>query len=153
MFGWFKKSNNKDNDLYSKYKPSESFMERVRKREKNEKERLEKWRLELKNQKMSTYNSNISNSSMWVTNHGGIYNGNITLDNNTETRLRVDGKLEVGGRDVMKELDEMREAMLLLTRDLKLEEQYPELKQAYDDYMELYRGIKIADKFAKTGDT
>lgn len=57
------------------------------------------------------------------------------------------------GRDIFEELDELREAVLLLTRDLKLEEQYPELKQAYDDYMELYRSIKIADKLAKTGDT
>lgn len=57
------------------------------------------------------------------------------------------------GRNILEELDELREAVLLLTRDLKLEEQYPELKQAYDDYMELYRSIKIADKLAKTGDT
>lgn len=57
------------------------------------------------------------------------------------------------GRGILEELDELREAVLLLTRDLKLEEQYPELKQAYDDYMELYRSIKIADKLAKTGDT
>lgn len=56
-------------------------------------------------------------------------------------------------KDILEELDELREAVLLLTRDLKLEEQYPELKQAYDDYMELYRSIKIADKLAKTGDT
>lgn len=57
------------------------------------------------------------------------------------------------GRDIFEELDELREAVLLLTRDLKLEEQYPELKQAYDDYMKFYRSIKIADKLAKTGDT
>jgi hypothetical protein len=55
------------------------------------------------------------------------------------------------GRSILEELDELREAVLLLTRDLKLEKQYPELKQAYDDYMELYRSIKIADKLAKTG--
>ena len=61
--------------------------------------------------------------------------------------------LTIKNRDILEELDELREAMLLLTRDLKLEEQYPELKQAYDDYMELYRSIKIADKLAKTGDT
>ena len=68
-------------------------------------------------------------------------------------RLQVDGTIEAQGRDILKELDELRESMLLLTRDLKLEEQYPELKQAYDDYMELYRSIKIADKLAKTGNT
>lgn len=61
--------------------------------------------------------------------------------------------LTIRNRDILEELDELREAVLLLTRDLKLEEQYPELKQAYDDYMELYRSIKIADKLAKTGDT
>jgi hypothetical protein len=36
--------------------------------------------------------------------------------------------------------------MLLLPRDQKLENKYPELKEAYDAYNELYRGIMIADK-------
>ena len=36
--------------------------------------------------------------------------------------------------------------MLLLPRDQKLEDKYPELKEAYDAYQELYREILIADK-------
>jgi hypothetical protein len=58
----------------------------------------------------------------------------------------------VQGRDILKELDEMRDALLLLKHDVNLEEKYPELKQAYDDYMELYRGLQVAEKFYQTGE-
>ena len=82
-----------------------------------------------------------------------ISDSKITIDGGANGSMRVDVPLIVNGRDVIKELDELREAVLLVTRDLNLEEQYPELKQAYDDYMKFYRSIKIADKLAKTGDT
>jgi hypothetical protein len=60
----------------------------------------------------------------------------------TDTTLHVDGKLEVQGRDVMKELDEMRDALLLLKRDVDMEEKYPklrELKDAYEAQLEKYK--------------
>jgi len=60
----------------------------------------------------------------------------------TDTTLHVDGKLEVQGRDVLKELDEMRDAMLLLKRDVDMESKYPklkELKDAYEAQLEKYK--------------
>jgi hypothetical protein len=68
---------------------------------------------------------------------------NITIaDHTTDTTLKVDGKLEVQGRDILKELDEMRDALLLLKRDVDMEAKYPklkELKDAYEAQLEKYK--------------
>lgn len=48
--------------------------------------------------------------------------------------MRVDVPLVVDGRDVMKELDEMRDALLLLKRDVDMESKYPRLKEIKDEY-------------------
>jgi hypothetical protein len=56
--------------------------------------------------------------------------------------MHIDGKLEVQGRDVLKELDEMRDAMLLLKRDVDMESKYPklkDLKDAYEAQLEKYK--------------
>ena len=54
--------------------------------------------------------------------------------------------LIVKNRNILNELDKLHQAMLLLPRDQNLEDKYPELKEAYDAYQELYREILIADK-------
>ena len=84
--------------------------------------------------------------------NGSIFSGSIS--NNTfgditftdhvtnDHALRVDGTLEVNGRDVMKELNEMRDALLLLKRDVDMESKYPklrELKDAYEAQLEKYK--------------
>ena len=45
-----------------------------------------------------------------------------------------DGTLEVQGRDVLAELDEMRDALLLIKRDVDMEAKYPKLKELKDEY-------------------
>jgi len=60
----------------------------------------------------------------------------------TDTTLKVDGTLEVNGRHVMREIDEMRDALLLLKRDVDMEAKYPklkELKDAYEAQLEKYK--------------
>jgi hypothetical protein len=42
--------------------------------------------------------------------------------------------LLVGERNVMQEIDELRDAVLLLKREVKMEEKYPELKRLKDEY-------------------
>ena len=69
--------------------------------------------------------------------------GNILSD---ENKVEISTDLIVQGRDILFELDNLHKSMLLLPRDQKLENKYPELKEAYDAYNELYRGIMIADK-------
>lgn len=62
-------------------------------------------------------------------------NSAIKIDGNPTTgSMMVNVPLLVNGRDVMKELDEMRDALLLLKRDVKMEEKYPLLKDLKDQY-------------------
>jgi hypothetical protein len=58
----------------------------------------------------------------------------ITIADNTKTTLKVDGTIEVQGRDLLKELDEMRDALLLLKRDVDMESKYPRLRELKDEY-------------------
>ena len=63
-----------------------------------------------------------------------IADAKITIDGGANGSMRVDVPLIVNGRDVMKELDEMRDAMLLLRRDVDMEAKYPRLKEIKDEY-------------------
>ncbi len=58
----------------------------------------------------------------------------ITIDGGINGSMRVDVPLIVNGRDVMKELDEMRDVLLLLKRDVDMEAKYPKLKELKDQY-------------------
>ena len=74
--------------------------------------------------------------------------GSIIQANDESVVMETD--LVVRNRNILNELDNLHQAMLLLPRDQKLEEKYPELKEAYDAYQELYKGILIADKMSNT---
>tara|TARA_R110000851_G_scaffold274462_4_gene427070 strand:+ start:469 stop:828 length:360 start_codon:yes stop_codon:yes gene_type:complete len=75
--------------------------------------------------------SGVTNSA-WST---GISTANITaVDTNWQLRDDTNASLQVNGRDVMKEIDELRDAVLLLTRAVDMEEKYPELKRLKDEY-------------------
>jgi hypothetical protein len=62
--------------------------------------------------------------------------GNITIrhDVNIASKMQIDIPLVVQGRDVMKELDELRDSMLLLKRHVDMEAKYPKLKELKDAY-------------------
>ena len=72
-----------------------------------------------------------------------IYGGSIVTDQDS---VMLSKNLVVKDRNILNELDKLHQAMLLLPRDQKLEDKYPELKEAYDAYQELYREFLIADK-------
>jgi hypothetical protein len=80
---------------------------------------------------------------------GTIYNTGsprITLSGDSNSgSVRVDVPLIVNGRDVMKELDEMRDSLLLLKRDVNMEEKYPRLKQLKDEYERALEKYKTFD--------
>ena len=69
----------------------------------------------------------------------------ITITESTfpvEHTLTVEGRAIIQGRDMLKELDEMRDALLLLKRDVDMEAKYPklkELKDAYEEQLEKYK--------------
>jgi len=59
-----------------------------------------------------------------------------------EHTLKVEGRAIVQDRDILQELDEMRDALLLLKRDVDMESKYPrlkELKDAYEKQLEKYK--------------
>mgnify|MGYP007071592849 CR=1 FL=1 len=65
----------------------------------------------------------------------------VVIDGNNN-KVSINARLVVQNRDIMKELDEMRDALLLLRRDVDMESRYPrlrELKDAYEQEMEKYR--------------
>lgn len=80
-------------------------------------------------------------------NHNTYTRGHIVSD---DEKVTISTDLVVQGRDILNELDNLHKSMLLLPRDQKLENKYPELKEAYDAYQELYREILIADKMRET---
>ena len=51
-----------------------------------------------------------------------------------EHTLIVDGRAIIKDRDILQELDEMRDALLLLKRDVDMESKYPKLKKLKDEY-------------------
>ncbi len=57
----------------------------------------------------------------------------MTVNGNKKT-VEISATLEVNGRNVLKELDEMRDALLLLKRDVDMEAKYPRLKELKDEY-------------------
>ena len=67
----------------------------------------------------------------------------------TDNQVHIKTYMIVKGRDILQELDEIKHHMLLLPRNEKLERKYPELKEAYDAYMELYKGAQIARKMSE----
>ena len=84
-------------------------------------------------QKMTTVNSGTITSSSTNTNYDNI---TIVDDVNIAQAktMQIDMPLVVQGRDVMKELDELRDAVLLLKRHVDMEAKYPKLKELKDAY-------------------
>jgi hypothetical protein len=159
---WFTKTGKDDKThkttYHSDYSPGRDringgeWIAEIRKREAAEKKRKERWRKEFK-QKMnnnytpifnSTQNYNPSNytyanNSITTTN---LADSAITINGGPNGSMKVDVPLVVNGRDVMKEIDEMRDALLLLKRDVDMESKYPklkELKDAYERQLEKYK--------------
>ena len=77
-------------------------------------------------------------------------NGSFYISDNTtfapltvsDSVTTITTTLVVNGRDVMQEIDEMRDALLLLKRDVDMEAKYPklkELKDAYEHQLEKYK--------------
>ena len=72
--------------------------------------------------------------------------GNITIrDSLDPTTMRVEIPLVVQGRDVIKELDELRDSVLLLKRHVDMEAKYPKLKELKDAYESQYAKYKTFD--------
>ena len=139
---WFTKTGKDDRTTKTDSYRSKDFYKRVREREAAEKKRREKWKTEIgkmSNNNTYAYGSGIGHLPSSVT--GGsistttrLGDSKVTIDGGENGSMRVDIPLLVDGRDVMKELDEMRDSLLLLKRDVDMESKYPKLKEIKDEY-------------------
>lgn len=75
--------------------------------------------------------NNITSGSISST---SLADAKIRIDGGVNGKMQVDVPLVVNGRDVMKEIDEMRDALLLLKRDVDMEAKYPRLRELKDEY-------------------
>jgi hypothetical protein len=122
----------KENDF--DYNPSGDFMERVRKRQIKEKERYEAAK-EAANKVLSQKSYSIGHLPGGTITTTSYANSAININGDpVNGSMRVDVPLIVNGRNVMEELDEMRDVLLLLKRDVDMESKYPRLKELKDEY-------------------
>jgi len=59
--------------------------------------------------------------------------------------MQIDMPLVVQGRDVLAELDEMRDALMLIKRDVDMEAKFPKLKELKDEYAKQLAKYKTFD--------
>jgi hypothetical protein len=155
MFGWFKKKDTavEPEDYTDKYiNPEYTYEYKIPNLSQSKIDDIYKKALTASNKKLSqkTYQKQWSSvvSSSAIVNPASSSILNI---NGNTNKVEVKTALEVNGRDIINELDEIKATLLIVTRDKKLEEKYPELKEAYDNYMEIKRGLGIAEKLYSTG--
>jgi hypothetical protein len=79
----------------------------------------------------STVNSGQITTSSITGLNSSIWTDDVSANAATIT---VDGTFKVQGRDVLSELDEMRDVLMLLKRDVDMEAKYPKLKELKDAY-------------------
>jgi hypothetical protein len=73
----------------------------------------------------------------------------ITVNGN-DNNVSVNRPLIVNDRNILKELDEMRDALLLLKRDVDMEAKYPRLKELKDRYEAELEKYKTYDRIKKS---
>ena len=92
-----------------------------------------------------SYTISNSNAGIGAIGSTSIADAKITIDGGENGSMRVDVPLIVNGRDVMREIDEMRDAMLLLKRDVDMEAKYPKLKKIKEEYERALAKYKTFD--------
>lgn len=142
---WWNKTGKESKEkktTHDDYTPSKDIYQQIRDIQNEAKKKYERSSDRIKS--MSTYagqfpppgtvfaTSSYINSPVITTTSLG--QSGITIDGGINGSMRVDVPLIVSGRDVMKELDEMRDVLLLLRRDVDMEAKYPKLKELKDEY-------------------
>ena len=69
----------------------------------------------------------------------------VSQDTATTSTLKVKGTLDLNGMDVGGALTDIMETLMVVKRDLKMEERYPKLKEAYDHYHKILDDYKLID--------
>ena len=135
-------SKTKETTLLSDYTPSKDIYQEIRDIQDEAKKKYKQNSDRIKS--MSMYSGQFPPPGSVLTSSGyinsptittsSLSNSAITIDGGINGSMRVDVPLIVNGRDVMKELDEMRDVLLLLKRDVDMEAKYPKLKELKDQH-------------------
>ena len=138
------------------YNPGKDFYKKLREAREREEKKRKEWKKRIKSMSTGTgylpgtITAKNTFSSSYITSNTITSNtitsdAKIQIDGGPNGSMRVDVPLLVNGRDVMKELDEMRDALLLLKRDFSMEEKYPRLKELKDEYERALEKYKTFD--------
>jgi len=146
---WFDKTGKED-----KTTNREDYFQRRRDAVDRERQRLEKWKKELKERKKlsgtfsnSTITGHLPGSTISNTNYitdVSLGDSAITIDGLGDS-VSVNRPLIVNDRDILQELDEMRDSLLLLKRHVDMEAKYPRLKELKDEYEATLEKYKTFD--------
>lgn len=95
--------------------------------------------------KKTTMTNNVytTNNTNWATSALGTMGADSGRQE--DQNLKVIGRLEVNDRDLLGELDELKDAVGLLKRCFNLEARYPKLKELAEEYnkqMEKYKTLE-----------
>lgn len=131
----------------SRYK---NFYTRINQSREQRKNRFDVLMKDLNSHRMDNYNTAIGHLPGNViaknTFTGSYINNAITINGDPSNgSVKIEVPLIVNGRDVMKELDEMRDVLLLLRRDVDMEAKYPRLKEIKDEYERVLEKYKTFD--------
>ena len=98
-----------------------------------EQKRFKRWQKELKEGKKLS--STLTDSNYAIDTNMSIADSAITINGDPiNGSVSIDVPLKVNDRDILQELDEMRDSLLLLKRDVDMEAKYPRLKELKDEY-------------------
>lgn len=134
---WLSKPSSVNTEPSSNPVQPSDYVRDIYKRAAEARKKEESIRKSLKKMSSTTVNTSYLSGaiSSTITASNSISTSAITINGDPTTgSLKVDVPLIVNGRNVMQELDEMRDALLLLKRDVDMESKYPRLKQLKDEY-------------------
>ena len=98
-----------------------------------EQKRFKRWQKELKEGKKLS--STLTDSNYAIDTNMSIADSAITINGDpVNGSVSIDVPLKVNDRDILQELDEMRDSLLLLKRDVDMEAKYPRLRELKDQY-------------------
>lgn len=80
-------------------------------------------------------------NNLTVSSNSNNTNSNVTTANFSD--IIVDG---ISITETLKSINEIKKMLLILQRDTEMEERYPELKEAYDNYNKILKELQVLEK-------
>ena len=74
----------------------------------------------------------------------------VLVASSSPPQLEVKGKMVINGRDLEERLNVIEKVLQIPERDVKLEADYPKLKQAYEDYITMLSKYRMWESIKGT---